>query len=63
MIDLEDERFYRLWTALAGHDRPDIDNKDVTVRICWDAERLDLPRLGISLGRACCTPMRPVVGT
>ena len=49
LFDLvDDERFAVLWAALAGHDRREIDHDDITVRTCWDAERLELPRFGIT---------------
>lgn len=44
----DDERFAVLWAALAGHDRRDLSHDDITVRTCWDAERLELPRFGIT---------------
>lgn len=43
-ISIEQEDL--LATAVAGHSQGGIGD-DLTVRICWDADRLDLGRLGI----------------
>lgn len=45
-FDLDDERFSLLYKACSGH----TDSRwhpDVTVAACWDADRLDLGRVGI----------------
>jgi len=47
LFDLSDPDMDRLHAACAGHDGLDRHHPDETVRICWDAERLDLARLGI----------------
>lgn len=47
-LGLDDAGFKRLFVALAGHDEAQPDPEDDTVRVCWDAERLDLARLGIT---------------
>jgi uncharacterized protein len=45
--DLADEKFSLLHTACALH--TDGETKgDITVLTCWDADRLDLPRVGIT---------------
>ena len=43
---LSDEEFDLLYEACAGH--TDGDTKaDITIQTCWDADRLDLGRVGI----------------
>ena len=45
MFDLNDDDFDLLFVACAGHtDHPTDD--DPTVQACWDADRLDLGRVG-----------------
>lgn len=43
--DLNDQAFQLLYAACAGHTEGFI-RADVTVQTCWDADRLDLPRVG-----------------
>lgn len=45
---LSDVDFAKLHTAIVGHDRCCADPGDETIRICWDAEQLELGRLGIT---------------
>jgi uncharacterized protein len=46
MFNLNDDDFDLLFVACAGHtDRPT--DEDPTVQTCWDADRLDLGRVGI----------------
>ncbi len=45
-IDLEDLEFECLLAALSGHTHGTA-HEDVTVATCWDADRLDLARVGI----------------
>ena len=45
-FDLDDSRFGLLCDALVGHDKGGISD-DPTVGACRDADRLDLPRVGI----------------
>ena len=48
LFDLNDDDFDLLFVACAGHmDNPTDD--DPTVQICWDADRLDLGRVGASI--------------
>jgi uncharacterized protein len=48
LFDLNESDFDLLFVACAGHmDRP-IDD-DVTVQTCWDADRLDLGRIGAKI--------------
>lgn len=46
VISLTNEQFETLGTALGDHDRGYTANNP-TVAICWDADRLTLPRVGI----------------
>lgn len=43
---LSDEEFDHLYAACAGHTDGETD-ADVTIQTCWDADRLDLGRVGI----------------
>ncbi len=52
-LGLEPADIRRLQAALAGHDEAMPDPGDDTVRVCWDAERLDLARLGITPRPTC----------
>lgn len=46
----------RLYDACAYHSEGRTDHPDVTVQTCWDADRLDLPRVGVSVDeRYLCT--------
>jgi uncharacterized protein len=45
-IALSDEQFGELRDAIAGHTHGQ-DHPSITVRTCWDADRLDLTRIGI----------------
>ncbi|HBP16794.1 MAG TPA: hypothetical protein DEA08_03235 [Planctomycetes bacterium] len=46
----------RLYDACAYHSDGRTDHPDVTVQTCWDADRLDLPRVGVSVDkRYLCT--------
>jgi len=45
-FDLNDQAFQLLFTACASHTEGFIQG-DVTVQTCWDADRLDLPRVRI----------------
>jgi uncharacterized protein len=47
LFDLPDRPFGLLHRACAGHTR-ERTHPDVTVRTCWDADRLDLGRVGIT---------------
>jgi uncharacterized protein len=46
LFELDDERFGRLRYALIWHDKG-LTSDDPTIGTCWDADRLDLPRVGI----------------
>lgn len=47
LFDLPDHEFDLLHRACAGHTH-ERTHPDVTIRACWDADRLDLGRVGIS---------------
>jgi uncharacterized protein len=44
---IDDEAFETLEIALINHDKG-LTTDDVTIGTCWDADRLDLPRVGIT---------------
>ena len=46
-INLTDKHFDWLLTALQGHSDGHTAGHDMHVLACWDADRLDLPRVGI----------------
>jgi uncharacterized protein len=46
LFDLADPEFHLLHRACAGHTH-ERTHPDVTIRTCWDADRLDLGRVGI----------------
>jgi uncharacterized protein len=47
LFDLPDREFELLHRAIAGHTH-ERTHSDVTVQTCWDADRLDLGRVGIT---------------
>lgn len=56
LIDLDPQAFDRLAYACAYHTAGLIE-ADVTVQTCWDADRLDLGRVGITpVPHRLCTP-------
>jgi uncharacterized protein len=46
VFDLSDHEFNLLYRACEGHTH-ERDHPDVTIQTCWDADRLDLGRVGI----------------
>lgn len=46
-IELSDDEFELLESAIEGHTHQTI-HHNLTVNTCWDADRLDLPRVGIT---------------
>ncbi len=46
LIELSDHAFQLLYRACEGHTY-ELDHSDVTIQTCWDADRLDLGRVGI----------------
>ena len=59
LFDLPQDNFDLLYQACAGHTHGNT-HHDVTVRTCWDADRLDLGRVGITPlpGRLCTDAAR-----
>jgi uncharacterized protein len=56
LVDLSDEEFELLAFACAYHS-DGLTEGDITVQTCWDADRLDLGRIGIKPNqRYLCTP-------
>jgi uncharacterized protein len=47
LLHLNDEDFHLLYTACADHTRGKREG-DITLQTCWDADRLDLGRVGIT---------------
>ena len=55
MFELEDEAFDALYTACVHH-TDGLTEGDLSVQVCWDADRLDLLRVGIRpVGHRLCT--------
>lgn len=55
LFDLPDNQFEMLWHACAYHS-DGLTRECLTVQICWDADRLDLARVGITPApRYLCT--------
>lgn len=48
LLDIDDSRFEKLYHACAFHTDECI-NDDITINTCYDADRLDLGRVGITL--------------
>lgn len=46
-LGLTDDQQWKLVQALISHDRGQVSG-DPTIGVCWDADRLDLPRVGIT---------------
>ena len=56
LFTLSDDRFDLLYAACVGHTDGGTDG-DVTIRTCWDSDRLDLGRVGIRPEpKRLCTP-------
>ena len=47
LVHLDDDRFEILFEACRSH-TSGLTTKDVTIQTCWDADRLDLGRVGIT---------------
>ncbi len=47
LLSLEDHQFHLLYRACEGHTH-ERDHPDVTIQTCWDSDRLDLGRVGIT---------------
>ena len=46
-LNLDNEQLGKLLIAVANHDKSDAKSDDITIQTCWDADRLDLPRVYI----------------
>ncbi|WP_237564917.1 hypothetical protein [Blastopirellula marina] len=46
-IDISDDNFELLYEACAGHTH-ELTHENITVQTCWDADRLDLGRVGVT---------------
>lgn len=46
-LELNDEQYVKLLEAVSKHDKSDAKSDDITIQTCWDADRLDLPRVYI----------------
>lgn len=59
LLPIDDSGFDLLTHAMTHHSDGHLEG-DPTVRTCWDADRLDLPRVGIrpDPGRMCTAPAR-----
>lgn len=59
LFDLSDQSLALLYRACAGHTR-ERTHPDITVQTCWDSDRLDLGRVGITPhpSRLCTEPAR-----
>lgn len=58
LIDLDDHEFRLLYRACEGHTH-ERDHPDVTIQTCWDSDRLDLGRVGITPHRTAFAPNSP----
>ncbi len=47
LVHLDDLRYGLLWEACCHHTEGGTDG-DLTVQVCWDADRLDLARVGVT---------------
>ncbi|HEY4259181.1 MAG TPA: hypothetical protein VGM98_03430 [Schlesneria sp.] len=54
LFDISDEEFQLLYRACEGHTH-ELTHPDITIQTCWDSDRLDLGRVGITPvpGRLC----------
>ena len=52
LFDLSDEQFDQLHFACTWH-TDELFHEDVTIATCWDADRLDLGRVGVSPAPEC----------
>ena len=56
LYQVTDEDFALLEYACIYHDKGYIES-DITIQTCWDSDRLDLPRAGITINpKRLCTP-------
>ncbi len=63
IFDVPDDDFHLLYEACAGH-TDGLTEADITIQTCWDADRLDLGRVGIyPETRRLCTDAARTPGT
>lgn len=62
LVHLDDERFEKLFEACRLH-TDGLTDADPTLQACWDADRLDLGRVGITpeAGRLCTDAARDLI--
>lgn len=46
-LDLNSSQYEKLLEAVSDHDKQKAESEDITVQTCWDADRLDLPRVHV----------------
>ena len=46
-LSLSQDQYQKLLIAVKEHNKKEAKSDDVTIRTCWDADRLDLFRVGI----------------
>lgn len=46
-LGLDSSQYEKLLEAVINHDKAEAKNDDITIQTCWDADRLDLPRVNI----------------
>jgi uncharacterized protein len=51
LFELDDSRFELIYEAIAQH-ADGCTSRDITIGTCFDADRMDLPRVGIKLDPA-----------
>jgi uncharacterized protein len=62
LFELSDSAFDKLYEACCGHTMGGYNPEDITIATCWDADRLDLERVGITPNpeklctKAACNP-------
>jgi len=55
-FDIDDKGYYEVKEAIVGHSNGYTTHQSIHVKVCWDADRLDLARVGIEpLPQHLCT--------
>lgn len=49
VLDISEKQLEQLIFACRFHDKPYSRSDDISIQTCWDADRLDLPRVGIKV--------------
>lgn len=52
VLDISGKQLEQLIFACRFHDKADSRSDDISIQTCWDADRLDLPRVGIKVDPA-----------